>query len=70
MDNKAKIVEALLPVLQLTRGGEDVTALVYSIDDRHEEYVELIFKTGYKQKVIVSGDSGLALIRDICLALY
>ena len=62
MENKKRICSMLLPVLQETRAGCDLIDIRY---DDENETIELIFVAGYKKKVNVTADSGLAMIKDI-----
>lgn len=65
-EDKQKICELLLPVLQATRGAENVTALEYSYDEFFEtEFVIARFQYGYKREIDVTGDSGIQMIKDI-----
>lgn len=68
-EDKAKIIEMLLPVLQQTRAGGDLTDLTYSKEE--EEEVETV-KARYEHGGMVSsvyvdvtGDSGIAMIKDV-----
>ena len=58
---KQDLLDALIPVVQMTRGGEDVIGMKL-VDD---ETVEVQFPVGCRN-VNVAGDSGLSMIRDIC----
>ena len=62
MENKKRICAMLLPVLQETRAGCDLFDIRYDPDT---ETVELVFTAGYKRKIDVAADSGLAMIKDI-----
>lgn len=68
-EDKAKIVELLLPVLQQTRAGCDITELRY--EDRGLRGAETVYcmmehgSRTDKLYIDVSADSGTALIRDI-----
>lgn len=62
MENKQKICDLLLVTLQNTRGGEDLTALVY---DDTTELVTATFENQYHKLCNVACDSGCAMIRDI-----
>lgn len=58
------ILDALLPAIRLTRAGNGVKNLTLKGD----ELVEITFDTGSKL-VSIAGDSGIAMIRDVCRAL-
>ncbi len=64
MEDKTRIVAELLPVLQLTRMFSDLKALEYGASNAGE-YVTATFDNGFQKRVNVSGDSGVAVIRDI-----
>lgn len=68
-EDKAKIVEMLLPVLQQTRAGCDITELRYEKTDKPDmEQVICRMEHGREQTAMyidVTADSGVALIRDI-----
>lgn len=65
MEDKKLICELLTTTLQATRGGEDITAIMYDKDDAGEEFATLVFKNGYKKRVCVTADSGTSLIKDV-----
>lgn len=64
-ENKRKICELLLPAVQATRGGADVTALEYFEEGNGDEVVYIRFKSGFSYRACVTADSGLSMIRDI-----
>lgn len=65
-EDKQKICDLLLPAVQATRGGSDVTALEYNSSEKSFlEYVEVHFQNGLVRGIDVSGDSGCGMIRDI-----
>ena len=65
-ESKKKICELLLPAIQATMSGEDVTALEYvKEEDTKEEFVYIRFKGGFSYRACVTADSGAAMIRDI-----
>ena len=64
MEDKKEITEALLPVLQLTRGFSDLVSLEYDCNE-YEEWVTAIFANGHTKIVNVTMDSGTTLISDI-----
>ncbi len=67
-EDKAKIVELLLPVLQQTRAGCDITELQYGESFEGKETVYCRTEHGKEVRAIyidVTADSGIALIRDI-----
>lgn len=67
-ENKLKICELLLPVLQETRYGSDIVGLEYSSLPglgKFDEAVRIKWENGYTQIVNVTADSGIAMIDDI-----
>lgn len=68
MENKPAFIKALLPVIQLTRAGSDVTDMEYVRDDNNE-HVIITFKGGGQKKVCVTADSETAMMRDITRAI-
>lgn len=66
MEDKAKICELLLPLLQATRCGSDIVSLEYtSLPGIYDEVVCVTWENNYKQIVNVTADSGVAMISDI-----
>lgn len=68
MEDKKAIVAALLPVIQMTRNGSDVTGMLYVVKDARETVVTT-FNDDSHIGINVTMDSGTAMIRDICKAL-
>lgn len=66
MENKKGICEWLKVPLSMTRAGEDIRDVIF---DEMTSTVRLIFKGGGEKLVNVWGDSGIAMISDICKAL-
>lgn len=62
MENMQEICDRLLWVLEATRGGADVVSLEYVEDS---EIVIVLYANGFKKRVNVAYDSGVALIRDV-----
>lgn len=63
MENKQRILNALLIAIQTTRAGSDVTDLRF--DDK-DETVHVDFESGKDGRIInVAMDSGIAMIRDV-----
>lgn len=62
MENMQEICDRLLWVLEATRGGADVVSLEYVEDS---EIVIVLYASGFKKRVNVAYDSGVALIRDV-----
>ena len=65
MEDKQKIVKALLPVLRMTDNLWDLLDLEYNKIGPGFETVTATFENGYKKTANVSLDSGTAMIRDI-----
>ena len=65
-EDKQKICDLLVPVLQATSAGRRILALEYTSDEsRHRETVTIRFQGIPHQKANVTGDSGVAMIYDI-----
>lgn len=58
---KQELLDALLPVIQMTRSGSKVKALKL-VD---EETVKIVFPGG-SHYANIACDSGMAIIRDVC----
>ncbi len=71
MEDKKRICELLLPVLKETRVGGWIKNLEYIPDGPlGDEYVAVTFTNmHFTKKISVSGDSGIAMIRDIAREL-
>ncbi len=66
MENKQQILDLLLKTLQATRDMYDLVSL--KIEDHKDEYMTYAiatFKNGGKRRINVTGDSGVAMIRDV-----
>lgn len=69
-EDKAKICVQLLKLLRMTRDQEALIGLEYHHDNKtYEETVVAIYRSGRKQVINVTADSGIALIRDVVRAL-
>lgn len=68
-ENKARIVNQLFRLLRMTRDQEALVSLEYTTTTTHEEAVVATYRSGRKQEINVSMDSGIALIRDVVRAL-
>lgn len=69
-ENKARIVNQLFRLLRMTRDQEALIGLEYHHDNKtYEETVVAIYRSGRKQVINVTADSGIALIRDVARAL-
>lgn len=66
MEDKREILARLLPALQATRAGSDVKDLA----EYDDEYCVIVFQSGFRKRVCIGGDSGLAIIEDVIHALY
>lgn len=65
-ENKQAICDALLLALKKTRHLYDLVDLEYvKLDD--DEIVMAEFQNGYKKKICVNLDSGIAMIADIVI---
>ena len=63
-ENKNEIVQDLCRLLQKTRYGDDITSMEYS-KENYGEYVYVTYNNNCQRKVDISGDSGIAIIKDI-----
>lgn len=68
MENKQAILDALKVTLNLTRAGDDITALNY---DKEREEVQVHFNNSSfaARRINVAADSGIAMIRDVMRGL-
>lgn len=67
-EDKQAICDALLLALKKTRHLYDLISLKYTKIDK-DEIVVAEFQNGYKKKVCVNLDSGIAMIADIATKL-
>ena len=67
-ENKQAILDALKVTLNLTRAGDDITALNY---DKEREEVQVHFNNSSfaARRINVAADSGIAMIRDVMRGL-
>ena len=63
-EDKAVSTQKLFEYMKTCRQFEDLEKLEYVIEDNEEEFVIGTFKSGYKKKAYVTGDSCLALGMD------
>ena len=68
MESKAAFIKALLPVIQMTRSGSNVTDMEY-IQNEQGEFVIITFDNCYHKTVNVTADSETAMMRDISRAI-
>ena len=73
-EDKQKILDLLLPVLQATRDLHDLTELEYFEDTPSKSHVTCTFgcdgcSCSGRRTVNTSADSGIAMIRDVLKAL-
>ena len=76
-ENKQEILNLLLKALQQTRAGDNIVRLEYEkFPDTDDAYVHVINKDKPDRpeyewlKVNVTGDSGIAMIRDVCEKIH
>lgn len=67
-ENKQAILDALKVTLNLTRAGDDITALNYD-KDREEVQVHFNNSNFIARRINVAADSGIAMIRDVMKGL-
>ena len=67
-EDKQAILDALKVTLNLTRAGDDITALNY---DKEREEVQVHFNNSSfaARRINVAADSGIAMIRDVMRGL-
>ena len=71
VEDKQRICDLLLPVLQATRGGSNLVALEYENDKyNHLEFVTAKFRSGGTKVADVTADSGIALIYDVMRQIF
>lgn len=63
-EDKQAICDALLVALKKTRHLNDLISLKYTKMDK-DEIVVAEFQNGYRKKICVNLDSGIAMIADI-----
>lgn len=76
-ENKQAILNKLKEVLQMTRAGENVVGLEFEeVDGCDDAYVHVFSYDRQNDclhkwlKVDVTGDSGIAMIRDVCAKIH
>lgn len=71
MENKKDILESLFETLTRTRKWSDeIAEMIYNKDKNGNEEVLVRLYEGNAEKIIdVTGDSGMALIKDVIAAL-
>lgn len=63
-EDKKEIVEKLTKVIKKTRAGQSIQNIVYTKEYGGTEVVHVMY-IGYEKKIIVTGDSGIGIIRDV-----
>lgn len=61
-ENKQDIVSKLSGLLKATRAGSNIDRLELTADEKE---VRITFGSGFGKSVNVTGDSGIALIKDV-----
>lgn len=61
-EDKQKILNLLLPALQATEAGEEVTGIIY---DDSKNAVNVAFCTGFQRTIKISGSFGITAIHNI-----
>ena len=67
-EDKQAILDALKVTLNLTRAGDDITAINYD-KDREEVQVHFNNSNFIARRINVAADSGIAMIRDVMKGL-
>ncbi len=68
-EDKAEILNALTPVLRLTRAGADISRIDYEKDSTGEERAYIAYNNSYRKSVNISGNSGKAIIEEVTRAI-
>lgn len=63
-ENKRDIIKSLLPTLQMTREGENISDIRYERAENGMEWVIVTYSSGNRKEINVSMDSGIAMLRD------
>lgn len=66
MENKEEIVMRLKMLLTATRAGEDIEKMELA-EDQH--FVVIHWKNGCSLRVNIEADSGVAIIKDVLMAI-
>ena len=74
VENKDIVCMRLTALLQMTRAGEDIKAIRYEkVDDTDgfhcEEYAVIEWENGTKTAVLITADSGKAIVQDVLKAI-
>lgn len=69
MEDKARILDALRYLLNLTMFGQDIHFIDYIKEEDGMELAEVTWADGYTQRINISMDSGIAIIRDVLRGL-
>lgn len=67
-EDKQKILDALLPVLQMTSYWEEIKGLKYDTTTEPRAYMEEVivyYRNDYQKEINVGGDSASAMIKDV-----
>ena len=67
MDKKREFIEALGDILR-EYSREDVDYISYAVVGG-EEYAQIIYKNGHRKQVCITGDSCVAVMKDLYRAL-
>lgn len=69
-EDKAEILNSLAETLRKTRAGSDIKGIEYTVDEATcEEFAVIHWENGATKRVLVTGDSGISLIRDVTKAI-
>ena len=65
-ENAFILCQRLLKLVQATRAGADVVDIEY-FSNNHTDYahVDITWASGHTKRVDVTGDSGIAMIKDV-----
>lgn len=70
LEVKNEILYNLLQSLKATRAGKDIEDIIYYNIPGLGECVDVVYNTGFRRRIDVTADSGIAMIRDICKEVY
>ena len=65
IEKKERITNEIYYLLITTRAGEDLESAAYEMRKDGEEIITLTFSDGNKKRICVTGDSGVAMARDV-----
>lgn len=67
-ENKKEIIDRLFRLLKETRAGHDIIAMEYETHG-FAEHVLIYWESGFTDRVNISCDSGIAIMKDVLKAI-